>query len=108
MQLGGQEMTFGEAKRQVQKSISGCKSGRMTTLEDQEDEIADKKLAALKEKWPAKYKCVLKGGKKSLGLFPWGTKEAGKFQEYDGGVVYIVPVDSKTAAASNGNLQERR
>ena len=99
MYLDGVSTTYGAAKRKVAKAIRACTRGSMTTAKETQD-------AANKAGWPAKYKCVLKGGT-GLGLFPWGTKEAGKFQKTkSGSVVYIVPVDSKTAQSSGGNLQK--
>jgi len=95
MKLGGKSMTFGNAKRQIQKAIKGCsRPGKMTSS-------GEKNQDELKSQWPKKYNCV------APGIFGRGLKK-GKFQKTkSGGVVYIIKVDSKMASASGGNLNEK-
>lgn len=94
MKLGGKSMTFGAAKRTIQKAIEGCSAGSMTSK-------GEKSQDALEDQWPSKYNCV------TPGLGAWGGGKKGKFQKTkSGGIVYIVKVDKKTAGESGGNLHE--
>lgn len=87
MELKGKAMTFGNAKKVIQKAIKGCSAGSMTSS-------TEKGQGELEETWPAQYRCILTDG---------GTYIKTK----KGTTLYIVSVNDKMAKDSKGNLNTR-
>ena len=102
MKLGGKSMTFGNAKRQVQKAIKGCSSGKMASAKSIEKGKGKADQEALQKSWPKKYSCVVPAFGKFLGF----GDQKGRFQKTKSGVVYIILVDSDMANESGGNLNK--
>lgn len=100
MRLKNKPMTFGNAKKVIQKAIKGCaRPGKMTSS-------GEKNQDELESQWPKKYNCVVPAIGKIFGGKLGSQK--GKFQKTkSGGLVYIVTVDSKMAGDSNGNLNAK-
>ena len=88
MELKGKAMTFGNAKKVIQKAIKGCSAGSMTSS-------TEKGQGELEETWPAQYRCIL-------------SDKSGKYiKTKKGTTLYIVSVNDKMAKDSNGNLNTR-
>ena len=89
MKLEGRAMTFGEAKRRIQKAIGACDSSQGPVSGEKKGQTD------LENQWPKNLSCVTKG------------EQAGKFlADKSGKPVYVKTVNEKEASASNGNLQK--
>jgi|TARA_R110000803_G_scaffold43972_3_gene93363 peptidoglycan hydrolase-like protein with peptidoglycan-binding domain len=96
MKLEGRAMTFGAAKRQIQKAIKACDSSQGPVSGDKKGQ------SDLKSQWPDNLKCVLKANNKAYSK----SDGAGKFLAgKDGKPVFVKTVSEKMAGGSNGNLQ---
>ena len=95
MKLKGKSMTYGAAKRLVAKAVKACTTGSMTSGREKNQE-------ELQKQWPKKYRCVVPSMFRTF----TGQKEGKFMKTKKGSIVYIVKVDSKTAAASGGNLNK--